>query len=91
MEKSEDAHRSFGCDQFEVRDAAPASWWMRRSDLLPLFRYRIAIELLGIVLTALAAHSGGFLPQMNTLSKTCQDILRRILYPKRFPGHGLAY
>ena len=45
-----------------------ASWWIhwqiRRSEL-PLFRYRIPIELLGIVVIALAAHTGGFVSGVN--------------------------
>jgi uncharacterized membrane protein len=46
-----------------------ASWWIhwrgRRSDLLPLFRYRIPLELLGIVVIAVAAHTGGFVSGVN--------------------------
>ena len=46
-----------------------ASWWIhwrrRRSELLPLFRYRIALELLGIVVIAVAAHTGGFVSGVN--------------------------
>jgi uncharacterized membrane protein len=46
-----------------------ASWWIhwrgRRSHLLSLFRYRIPIELVGIVLIALAAHTGGFVSGVN--------------------------
>jgi hypothetical protein len=45
------------------------SWWIhwrrRRSELLPLFRYRIPIELLGIVVIAIAAHTGGFVSGVN--------------------------
>ena len=45
-----------------------ASWWIhwrkRRSEL-PLFRYRIPIELLGIIVIAVAAHTGGFVSGVN--------------------------
>src|ERR1700757_1531007 len=41
-----------------------ASWWIhwrrRNSNPMPLFRYRIPIELLGIIVIAVAAHTGGF-------------------------------
>ena len=46
-----------------------ASWWIhwrrRKSELQPLFRYRIALELLGIVVIAVAAHTGGFVSGVN--------------------------
>ena len=46
-----------------------ASWWIhwrrRRSQLLQLFRYRIPLELLGIVVIAVAAHTGGFVSGVN--------------------------
>ena len=46
-----------------------ASWWIhwrrRRSELQPLFRYRIPIEVLGIIVIALAAHTGGFVSGVN--------------------------
>jgi|SRR5580704_3926924 uncharacterized membrane protein len=46
-----------------------ASWWIhwrrRRSELLPLFRYRIPVELLGIIVIAVAAHTGGFVSGVN--------------------------
>ena len=46
-----------------------ASWWIhwrrRKTELLPLFRYRIPVELLGIVLIAVAAHTGGFVSGVN--------------------------
>ena len=46
-----------------------ASWWIhwrrRRSELLPLFRYRIPLELLGIAVIAVAAHTGGFVSGVN--------------------------
>ena len=46
-----------------------ASWWIhwrrRKSELLPLFRYRIPVELLGIVFIAVAAHTGGFVSGVN--------------------------
>ena len=46
-----------------------ASWWIhwrrRRSELLSLFRYRIPIELLGIIVIAVAAHTGGFVSGVN--------------------------
>jgi uncharacterized membrane protein len=45
------------------------SWWIhwqrRRSELLPLFHYRIPIELLGLVVIAIAAHTGGFVSGVN--------------------------
>lgn len=46
-----------------------ASWWVQRrsrqttSQLLP--RYRLAIELLGVVVLGLTAHLGGFLSGVN--------------------------
>ena len=47
-----------------------ASWWMhwraRKSESLPLPRYRIPIELLGVAVIALTAHLGGFLSGVNT-------------------------
>ena len=47
-----------------------ASWWMhwraRKSELLPLPRYRIPIELLGVAVIAFTAHLGGFLTGVNT-------------------------
>ena len=46
-----------------------ASWWIhwrtRKSDTLPLPRYRIPIELLGVTVIALTAHLGGFLSGVN--------------------------
>ena len=46
-----------------------ASWWIhwraRKSDTLPLPRYRISIELLGVTVIALTAHLGGFLSVVN--------------------------
>ena len=46
-----------------------ASWWLhwqaRKSRTLLLPRYRIPIELLGVVVIALAAHLGGFLSGVN--------------------------
>jgi len=46
-----------------------ASWWIhwraRKSDTLPLPRYRILIELLGVTVIALTAHLGGFLSGVN--------------------------
>jgi uncharacterized membrane protein len=46
-----------------------ASWWIhwrtRRSELRPLFQYRIPIELLGVVVIALAAHTGGYVSGVN--------------------------
>ena len=46
-----------------------ASWWIhwrrRRSEILALFRYRIPIELLGIIVIAVAAHTGGFVSGVN--------------------------
>ena len=46
-----------------------ASWWIhwraRKSDTLPLPRYRILIELPGLIVIALAAHLGGFLSGVN--------------------------
>ena len=46
-----------------------ASWWIhwraRKSDTLPLPRYRIPIELLGVTVIALTAHLGGFLSVVN--------------------------
>ena len=45
-----------------------ASWWIhwrtRRSELA-LFRYRIPVELLGIILITVAAHTGGFVSGVN--------------------------
>lgn len=46
-----------------------ASWWIhwraRKYDTLPLPRYRIPIELLGVTVIALTAHLGGFLSGVN--------------------------
>jgi len=46
-----------------------ASWWihwrMRRFGLLRLCRYRIPVELLGIILITIAAHTGGFVSGVN--------------------------
>jgi uncharacterized membrane protein len=46
-----------------------ASWWIhwrrRRSELLPLFHYRIPVELLGIIVIVVAAHTGGFVSGVN--------------------------
>lgn len=46
-----------------------ASWWMhwraRKSEPLTLPRYRIPIELLGVVVIAFTAHLGGFLSGVN--------------------------
>ena len=46
-----------------------ASWWIhwqrRRSELLSFFRYRIPIEILGILVIAVAAHTGGFVSGVN--------------------------
>ena len=46
-----------------------ASWWIhwrtRKSDTLPLPRYRILIELLGVTVIGLTAHLGGFLSGVN--------------------------
>lgn len=46
-----------------------ASWWLhwraRKSKTLLLPRYRIPIELLGVVVIALTAHLGGFLSGVN--------------------------
>ena len=47
-----------------------ASWWIhwstRKSESLPLPRYRIPIELLGVAVIALTGHLGGFLTGVNT-------------------------
>jgi uncharacterized membrane protein len=47
-----------------------ASWWVhrqaRKSKLLSLPRYRIAVELVGVAIIALTAHLGGFLSGVNT-------------------------
>ena len=47
-----------------------ASWWLhwrtRRAESLLLPRFRIPIELLGVVAIGLAAHLGGFLSGVNT-------------------------
>ena len=47
-----------------------ASWWThwraRKSESLPLPRYRIPIELLGVAVIALTGHLGGFLTGVNT-------------------------
>ena len=40
-------------------------WRTRKSDTLPLPRYRIPIELLGVTVIALTAHLGGFLSGVN--------------------------
>ena len=46
-----------------------ASWWVhwraRKSEPLPLPRYRIPIELLGLAVIVLTAHIGGFLSGVN--------------------------
>ena len=46
-----------------------ASWWIhwrtRRSELLQLFRYRIPVEVLGIIVITVAAHTGGFVSGVN--------------------------
>ena len=46
-----------------------ASWWIhwraRKSDTLALPRYRIPIELLGVIVITLTAHLGGFLSGVN--------------------------
>ena len=46
-----------------------ASWWIhwrsRRSELLSLFRYRLPLELLGLLVIAIAAHTGGFVSGVN--------------------------
>lgn len=47
-----------------------ASWWIhwrsRCQDLLLLPRYRIAVEVLGVLFIGLTAHLGGFLSGINT-------------------------
>jgi uncharacterized membrane protein len=47
-----------------------ASWWthwrMRKAEPVSLPAYRIAVELLGVAVIALAAHLGGFLTGINT-------------------------
>ncbi|MBV8478096.1 MAG: DUF2231 domain-containing protein [Acidobacteria bacterium] len=47
-----------------------ASWWIhwrtRQRELSLLARYRIAVELVGVVLVALTAHLGGFLSGVNS-------------------------
>ncbi len=47
-----------------------ASWWVhwrtRRAEPAVLPRYRIPVELLGVVIIALTAHLGGFLSGINT-------------------------
>ena len=46
-----------------------ASWWMhwraRKSETLPLPRYRIPVEILGVAVIAVTAHLGGFLSGIN--------------------------
>lgn len=46
-----------------------ASWWVHyrtRKSPMPLPRYRIALELLGVVLIGMTAHLGGFLSGVNS-------------------------
>jgi hypothetical protein len=46
-----------------------ASWWVHwrtRKTPMPLPRYRIPLELLGVVAIGLTAHLGGFLSGVNS-------------------------
>ena len=46
-----------------------ASWWVHwrtRKSLTPLPRYRIPLELVGVVLIGMTAHLGGFLSGVNS-------------------------